>query len=104
MAIFGYNMAPTWARGGYQNTSVKPAWRDNLAYQITGYQSNLSLPYSEQIEDRYNFTNGIMQLWRDVSPGSGAYLNEADRIEPNFQWAFWGGFYPKLLELKKRCS
>lgn len=71
-------------------------------YIITGIQQNLSLPHPELAAQRENFTYGAMQRWRDVTPGSGSYLNEADLLEPNFQWSFWGSFYPKLLELKQR--
>jgi hypothetical protein len=54
------------------------------------------------MEARYNFTEGAMQRLRDVSPGAGSYGNEGDRLEPNFQWSYYGSFYPRLLELKKR--
>lgn len=102
MAIIGYNMAPTEARGGYQNTSATQAWRDSIGYMITGYVSNMSMPADYLVQQRLNFTNGPMKKWRDLTPGSGAYLNEADRIEPNFQYSFWGTKYPTLLDLKKR--
>ena len=32
----------------------------------------------------------------------GAYLNEADGAEPEFQEAFWGSNYGRLLEVKRR--
>ena len=38
---------------------------------------------------------------RSISPGSGTYLNEADVAEPNFQQAFWGANYDRLLAIKK---
>ncbi len=54
------------------------------------------------MESRLKFSNGPMQRFRDVSLGSGSYGNEGDRLEPNFQWAYFGSAYPRLLELKKR--
>lgn len=101
-ALIAYNIAPTWAHGGSPDNAVNPAWRDTISYIITGTALNASLPASEQLEQRHNFTYGIMQQWRDLTPGSGAYLNEGDRLEPNFQWAFYGSHYPRLLEIKKR--
>lgn len=62
----------------------------------------MSMPADYLVEQRRNFTNGPMQRWRDLTPGSGAYLNEADRMEPNFQYSFWGTKYPALLEVKHR--
>ncbi|GAB1728323.1 hypothetical protein NU195Hw_g2717t1 [Hortaea werneckii] len=100
MAVIGYNMAPTLERGGYQNTSVSQAWRDSIGYMITGVVTNMSMPAEYLVEQRRNFTNGPMQRWRELTPGSGAYLNEADRMEPNFQYSFWGTKYPSLLKVK----
>jgi hypothetical protein len=64
--------------------------------------TDVTKSWAEQFEQRQNFTDTIMQDWRDLTPGSGAYLSESDRLEPNFQWAFWGSFYPKLLEVKEK--
>ncbi|KAF9740078.1 FAD binding domain-containing protein [Paraphaeosphaeria minitans] len=36
------------------------------------------------------------------SPERGAYMNEADTEEPNFQQSFYGGNYNKLLGMKKK--
>jgi FAD/FMN-containing dehydrogenase len=102
LALIGYNIAPTYARGGSPNNAVNPAWRDAIGYLITGTAINGSLPMSQQLQQRHNFTYGVMQQWRDLTPGSGAYLNEGDRMEPNFQWSFYGSHYPKLLEIKQR--
>jgi hypothetical protein len=54
------------------------------------------------MQARYNFTQGPLQSFRDISPGAGSYGNEGDRLEPNFQWSYFGSFYPRLLELKKQ--
>jgi hypothetical protein len=42
-----------------------------------------------------------MKKWRDITPGSGSYLNEADRLEPNWQQSFWGDKYTKLAQIKE---
>ncbi|KAI0173439.1 FAD-binding domain-containing protein [Hypoxylon sp. FL1284] len=41
-----------------------------------------------------------MDRWRAVSPGAGAYFNEADLEEPNWQQAFFGDGYPRLQAVK----
>lgn len=101
-ALIGYNIAPSWERGGYTNAPVNPAWRNAISFIITGVVTDMTKSWAEQLEQRQNFTDTVMQDWRDLTPGSGSYLSEADRLEPNFQWAFWGSFYPKLLEVKKK--
>jgi hypothetical protein len=97
-----FNIAPTWANGGKQDTAVNPAWRETLCHMISGVEWPLYAPAEEQMASRHNFTNVHMQRWRDASPGAGAYLSESDRMEPNFQWSFYGSYYPKLLELKQK--
>ena len=44
----------------------------------------------------------VMTSLRDITPAGGAYGNEANVGEPNWQQAFWGSNYPRLLELKKK--
>lgn len=46
-----------------------------------------------------------MDLLRDLSPGSGAYQNEADVYEPNPVDSFWGQEnYAKLVAMKKELD
>ncbi|KAF2121183.1 hypothetical protein BDV96DRAFT_484134 [Lophiotrema nucula] len=100
-SVIGFNMAPTLARGGNPDNAVNPAWRTSLLHAITGRRWNLPSTTSSILAARNSFTNGTMQKWRDVTPGSGSYLNEADRLEPNWQQAFWGDKYARLLQIKK---
>jgi Berberine and berberine like len=37
-----------------------------------------------------------------VTPGSGAYMNEADFRQPNFQEVFFGDNYAALLAIKEK--
>jgi len=45
-----------------------------------------------------------MRVIRDATPGSGAYVNEADDFEPDWQPSFWGVNSPRLLAIKKRVD
>lgn len=47
-------------------------------------------------------TNVIMPKVEAVTPGSGAYVNEADFRQPNYQDVFWGDNYKDLLEVKEK--
>ena len=97
-----YNIAPAHDSVNPPDNSVNPAWREAIAYVIMGTTVNYSQTPEEIMEARYDFTQGPMQRFRDLSPGSGSYGNEGDRLEPNFQWSYYGSYYPRLLELKKR--
>ena len=43
-----------------------------------------------------------MRIIRAATPGAGNYANEADYHEPDWQEAFWGSNYPRLLAIKRR--
>jgi FAD/FMN-containing dehydrogenase len=43
-----------------------------------------------------------MKIIRAATPGTGAYVNEADYFEPDWQRAFWGKNYDKLLRIKRK--
>ncbi|HMD46881.1 MAG TPA: FAD-binding protein [Acidimicrobiales bacterium] len=43
-----------------------------------------------------------MTVIRDITPGAGAYVNQADYFEEDWQDSFWGTNYPRLVEVKRR--
>jgi FAD/FMN-containing dehydrogenase len=43
-----------------------------------------------------------MAVLREATPDAGSYVNETDYFEPDWQRAFWGEHYPRLLEIKRR--
>lgn len=49
-----------------------------------------------------HLTNTILGPLRELSPLGGAYGNEADVSEPDWQQAFWGANYPRLAQIKKK--
>jgi hypothetical protein len=100
-SIIAFTMAPTLARGGNPDNSANPAWRTSVIHAILGRRLPMTGSASEILAARNAFTNGTMQKLRDITPGSGSYVNEADRLEPNWQQSFWGSKYSKLLQIKQ---
>ena len=49
-------------------------------------------------EDLRNKAVGALRL---LVPDTGGYMSESDPTEPNWQNAFWGSNYPRLLRLKE---
>ena len=47
-------------------------------------------------------TNEVMAPLREITPNGGAYGNEADIAEPDWQQSFWGDNYPRLLQIKQK--
>lgn len=105
----GYNFHsvdfhPSYTTAGYPgaDSAVNPYLR-NAIMHATGFDTNSYGPERtpEQMIASHARLNEYAQKWRDESPGSGAYMNEADIEEPNFQESFYGSNYGRLLEIKK---
>jgi hypothetical protein len=98
------DFAPTYETAGYPGrvSAVNPALRNGLMH-ATGFDSTQYGPdlSDEDWKASHARHSSFIQKWRDASPGSGAYMNEADVEEPDFQWSFYGTGYDRLLEIKK---
>ncbi|KAF2200496.1 FAD binding domain-containing protein [Delitschia confertaspora ATCC 74209] len=86
------------------DNAVNSAWRKNIMFSQQAVRWPVNATAAERLAIRKNFTFGDMQRWRDISPGAGSYLAEADRLEPDFGQAFWGTKYPRLLKLKAQLD
>ncbi|KAF8990551.1 hypothetical protein BDQ17DRAFT_1433708 [Cyathus striatus] len=105
VGLIAFNIAPTLVRGGNADNAVNSHWRDNMLHAIT------FVKWDESVRDlatiralQEEFSTNTMQAWRDVSPGAGSYLNEADINEPNWQDSFWGTKYDRLYEIKQKVD
>lgn len=54
------------------------------------------------IQAREKITNELVPQLENITPGSGAYLNEADPNQPDWQHAFYGDNYARLLSIKDK--
>jgi FAD/FMN-containing dehydrogenase len=84
-----------------QASSANPAWRDALWHVIHVGE------WLEPLEDDVlqKTANGFLEMLeplKKLSPGGGAYLNEAHYLEPDWQQTYFGSHYPKLLKVKDK--
>ncbi|KAI1264601.1 FAD-binding domain-containing protein [Xylariaceae sp. FL1019] len=93
--------SPTEEVAGWpgSNSAVLPAWRKNRMHAMLMDVQPDGLT-AEQAVDRDSLMQGYMSLLREVSPDAGSYMNEGDVGEPNWQQAFFGENYDRLLEIK----
>jgi len=82
------------------DSAVNPAWRNGLLHAMLMEKQALNLT-AEQAKQKDQQAKRLTDYWRVVSPASGAYMNEGDPAEPNWQQSFYGGLYPRLLEIKR---
>ena len=99
--LHGANHCPSEAVAGYPNNAIVPAYRETAGHMQL-WDSGYAIGSPELKATRWNRFNKYMQLWRDVSPGAGSYMGEADPAEPNWQQAFYGDHYPRLLSIKNK--
>ncbi|KAI2710302.1 CAZyme family AA7 [Penicillium roqueforti] len=89
------------SRVAYPNNSVNPAWRDALMNVVIGALFDYT-DWESNVARHQLITDIFMPLLEDLTPGSGAYLNEADPNKRDWQHAFYGDNYDTLLEIKRK--
>lgn len=82
-------------------TSATPAWRTALWHFAVLNQWSFNTTETGK-QDAFGVVHNFTQLMRDLAPGSGAYFNEGDVFEPNFEDTFWGPNFPQLLAIKQK--
>ncbi|KAK4453107.1 putative isoamyl alcohol oxidase [Podospora aff. communis PSN243] len=89
--------------GRNRSNSVLPAWRDALVHvTLTTPWSFDPAQWGAMLDYQGFMTNTIMPAIEAATPGSGAYMNEADFQQPNFQREFFGSNYNQLLGIKRK--
>ncbi|KAF8970281.1 hypothetical protein BGZ46_010511 [Entomortierella lignicola] len=91
------------SKGNGVETSVLPAWRKALLHIVAIVGWDDTTPVSIQQLFARKLTQATQRL-RDLTPGSGAYFNEADVNEPNWQTNFFGSNYPRLKAIKDKVD
>ncbi|KIN03275.1 hypothetical protein OIDMADRAFT_40859 [Oidiodendron maius Zn] len=100
---------PNPSLSGTMTISKKPvdnalnlAWRDAAIHLITTqtWDDSLAKAQVKQILDGMTYSK--LNALRELEPGSGAYLNEANPFEPGWQWSFFGPNYARLRQIKDK--
>ncbi|KAM0550759.1 hypothetical protein ACHAPJ_008824 [Fusarium lateritium] len=92
------------ADDGLIDSALHPVWRKALLHIVLarGWDANTS--FAEQQAVQRNLTEVEVPILKQLEPHSngGAYLNEADGYEQDFQNSFWGSNYPRLYKIKQK--
>jgi FAD/FMN-containing dehydrogenase len=90
-------------------TSINPAAFEAAALVIMASVQQYAYPGVPGLEpdliaarERAQQIEAAMAPIRAVTPNAGTYVNEADYFEADWQTAFWGTNYERLLEIKGR--
>lgn len=96
------------ANGKTVDNAINPAWRKTITHlaftQFWGTNTSKDATLVEEQTIRKNVTNVAVPLLQSVEgeDAMGAYLNEANPDERNFQTSFWGDKYPRLYGIKQK--
>ena len=82
------------------NSGVNPAWRISHFNNIVarGWAPHTSVTIQNDV---WADVGDKVSAMEKQAPGTGVYMNEADRKDPNYEHNFYGSHYPKLLSIKK---
>jgi hypothetical protein len=84
-----------------EQSSVNPHLREALVSIAFGLPINYT--HFEQNEVSMDvITNDFVEKMKEAVPNGGAYLNEADINDPDWQQNFYGGLYDRLDEVKRK--
>ncbi|KAK0634264.1 hypothetical protein B0T17DRAFT_501946 [Bombardia bombarda] len=97
--VAGVSMAPS--RTPESPNSAHPAWRSSSLFVFLGSPHDRK-NMTANIVMQNVVTEEFMAPLERITPEGGAYLNEAALNQADFQHAFYGSNYPKLLSIKKK--
>lgn len=89
------------ARFSSKSRGVLPQWRDTLVMSSYTLPYTFEVPFSQMTAEQNYITDHIMPIIEKVTPDAGAYINEADFQQPDWQDVFYGRNYKRLLAIKK---
>ncbi|KAI5920289.1 FAD-binding domain-containing protein [Camillea tinctor] len=82
--------------------AVFPVWRSSLMTCLIQMPWDFDAPWAEMLSRQEQLTQTIMPQIEAATPGGGAYLNEANFQQPDWQETFYGTNYPRLREIKDK--
>ncbi|KAK2766506.1 hypothetical protein FQN53_006723 [Emmonsiellopsis sp. PD_33] len=99
--FIGVGLNVSRAVTGDVHNAVFPGWRDALIHVTltTPWKWNAN---EEMVAMQRKMTEDYVPKLAALAPDAGAYLNEADFRQPDFQKAFYGSNYGKLLGIKAK--
>lgn len=91
------------------DSAAHPAWRKAITHIVIAAGWEPGDSFAKQSEVKTLMTTGLVPLLKGLDLDSktgkqtmGAYVNEADKEEANWQDSFWGDKYPRLKKLKAK--
>ncbi|KAJ6437713.1 6-hydroxy-D-nicotine oxidase [Purpureocillium lavendulum] len=82
--------------------AVLPQWRESIIQASLALPWSYDRPFDDMVAEQKRITTQIQPLIEAATPGAGAYMNEGNFQQPDFQETFFGANYGRLLRIKKQ--
>ncbi|GAP90251.1 putative FAD binding domain-containing protein [Rosellinia necatrix] len=83
------------------HNSVNPVWRTSVFNALVATPYNHT-HFEENIVGQQLIRGTLLPMLEALTPGGGAYMNEADFKQPDYEQVFYGNSYDRLLSVKRR--
>jgi FAD/FMN-containing dehydrogenase len=82
--------------------AVLPQWRTSIVQASLTLPWDFKAPWQEMVDAQRKITDEVQPIIEAATPGAGAYMNEADFQQRDWEETFYGANYEKLLAVKKK--
>ncbi|KAF2137409.1 uncharacterized protein K452DRAFT_353552 [Aplosporella prunicola CBS 121167] len=87
-----------------EDNALNPAWRDAVVHLISSVSWDDATPADVAAAAQRDMTDVRGGALRKLAPESGAYVNEADTEEPQWQASLFGKNYERLSGIKEKVD
>ncbi|KAF1944572.1 FAD-binding domain-containing protein [Clathrospora elynae] len=84
------------------DNAINPTWRNASSFVITNVILSGTESWAVRKEREHFNTNVMGKRLREASPAGASYVNEGDLNEPNWQHAYWGSNYARLMKIRQQ--
>lgn len=102
VAANALSVGQTPGRSPVASNAVLPAWRNALLTVLVPGPWDFSVPRAVEEASEKLLTDSLIPKLRDLTPGSGTYLNEADFRLKTWKEDFYGSNYARLRTVKAK--
>ncbi|KAH8175246.1 FAD binding domain-containing protein [Sarocladium implicatum] len=101
--VLAVGSAAAYSKPFSVDNAVLPAWRSAyIQLQLTTPWSNDPSKRVDMVAAQHRMTDEFNPQLARLTPGGGAYMNEADFREPNWKETWFGDNYERLATVKRR--
>ncbi|KXS93760.1 hypothetical protein AC579_6005 [Pseudocercospora musae] len=85
----------------HPTSGVNPAWREMIVHHIVARSWTQDTDSNTIERIQKDITYGKGGALKKLAPKTGGYMNENDRLDPDWRHDFYGSHYEKLLSIKR---